>query len=89
MHTPIHQTQFINLLKFVAITSHNKYVLELSPDYIVEKFKLFISEDITILNNDNIMRGLQPNVETEIIDPYMKKWLSHINRNDGLADILL
>jgi hypothetical protein len=81
-------SQFVNLLQFIALTSHNKYVLELSPDYIIEKFKRYINDDINTIDMDKDIGGIHPTVMEKIIDPYMEKWKIHINRKDFLADVL-
>jgi hypothetical protein len=62
--------------------------MELSPDYLIEKFKRYINDDISIINNEEAKGGVHHALMRDLVEPYMEKWKIKINRNDALQDIL-
>lgn len=67
--------QFINLLNFITLMSSSKYVLELSPDYIVEKYKRFINNNTDTISDQINHGGIHPIIKRDVIEPYIEKWL--------------
>ena len=78
MNKDLELHQFINLLNFIALMSSSTYVLGLSPDYIVEKYKRYINNDINTISNESNKGGIHPIVIRDVIEPYIKRWMPEI-----------
>ena len=67
--------QFKNLLAFLSIMSNDyEYLYNLSPEYILEKFYMYIGNPINILNNNNYENGLHQLIKTKFINKYYERW---------------
>jgi hypothetical protein len=68
------KNQFDNILAFVAIMGHSKYVLELSPDYIIDKYERYIGDPKLVTDSVDSLSGLHPVLREEIIEQYYRIW---------------
>lgn len=67
--------QFCNLLAFNVILSNSKYILELDPDYLIEKYERYIGDPEQIVDKDEWKYGgIHEVLRKEIIEPYFEKW---------------
>ena len=80
--------QFINLLNYIALMSSSRYVLELSPDYIIEKYRRYINEDLNTISDEVNKGGIHPTIRREVIEPYIQKWLDHLIDSESFWDEL-
>lgn len=80
--------QFINLLNFISLMSSSRYVLELSPDYIIEKYRRYINANTDTISNEINKGGIHPVIRREVIDPYIEKWLDHLIDSESFWDDL-
>jgi hypothetical protein len=70
--------QFINLLNFIALMSSSKYVLELSPDYIIEKYKRYINNNTDTISDVVNHNGIHHIIKRDVIEAYIEKWLDNL-----------
>lgn len=80
--------QFINLLNFIALMSSSRYVLELSPDYIIEKYRRYINNNPDTISDQINHGGIHPTIKREVIEPYIEKWLDTLIDPDTFWDEL-
>lgn len=80
--------QFINLLNFITLMSSSKYVLELSPDYIIEKYQRYINSNLDTISSEVNKGGIHPTIRTQVIEPYIQKWLDHLIDSETFWDEL-
>lgn len=82
--------QFNNLLKFIAILSHSKYIMDLSPDYIIEKYARLVGNPELISDEETKGTAHQVLIR-DLIAPYHEKWKTSevkFKRNSIIKDIL-
>lgn len=80
--------QFINLLNFITLMSSSKYVLELSPDYIIEKYQRYINTNTDTISDEINKGGIHPIIKRDVIEPYIEKWLDHLIDSESFWDDL-
>jgi hypothetical protein len=72
--------QFKNILAFTALMSHSKYIHELSPDYIVDKYTRYIGDPTQIKDTVEHHSGLHAVLKREVIDAYFEIWGDDIQK---------
>jgi iron-sulfur cluster repair protein YtfE (RIC family) len=70
--------QFNNILAFIALMGTNKYVLELNPDYIIDKYERYIGDPSKVSDDIEHFSGLHPVLREQIIDSYHQIWRESI-----------
>jgi hypothetical protein len=74
MYSNITLNQFNNILVFLSIIVPNEQILKSSPDYIIEKFEMYIG-DVKMIREGSINKvGINPMNRSMIIDAYHAKW---------------
>ena len=83
--------KFKSLLSFILLTSHNKYVLELSPDYLIEKYLTYFDKIENIKEDKHIESTLHFKLK-EVLKEYEDKWSVYVDslkRKDKINKIFI
>jgi len=70
----ITDNQFKNILAFLSIFSDLEKLYNTSPEYILEKFNMYIGGLKYINNNIEFTNGIHPVLEKRFIEEYYKRW---------------
>lgn len=67
-------TQFKNILATITLLSNSSYILELSPDYIIEKYERYLTPANLVKTTPEWKTGSHQLLKDKIIEPYFRKW---------------